>query len=328
VSSAPVGQAPIRVGRAPDFFIVGHPKCGTSALYAMLQKHPQLHMPLKESRFFATELRTRYHRLGPDRLPKTLEEYLAVFAGAGPEQKIGEASPSYLRSDHAAERIAELQPDARIIAILREPASFLRSYHLQSVHNHTETQKDFRKAIELEDARRRGRKIPRFSHGPEALLYSEHVRYVEQLRRFEEHFPKEQVLVLIYDDFRADNEATVGRVLRFLEVDDTVTLRTVNTLPLAHVRSHLLHQLGRVVKVARANPGASSPLLRTVNVAVPRRVHSDTIHALWRRATYGSPRAPDEELMRELRRRFKGEVLALSEHLDRDFVSLWGYEDL
>jgi Sulfotransferase family len=312
--------------RPPDFFIVGHPKCGTSALFQLLRGHPELHMPLKESRFFASELRTRYRRLGPDRLPTTLEEYLAVFAGAAPEQRIGEASPSYLRSQHAAARIAEVQPAAKIIAILREPASFLRSYHLQSVHNHTETQKDFRKAIELEDARRRGRKIPRFSHGPEALLYSEHVHYVEQLRRFEEHFPKEQVLVLIYDDFRADNEATVRRVLRFLEVDDTVALETVNTEPLPHVRSHPLHQLGRVVKVARSNPEAKSPLLRTVNVVVPRRVHSDTIHALWRRATYGPPRTPDREFMLELRRRFKGEVVALSEHLDRDFVRLWGYE--
>ena len=66
------------------------------------------------------------------------------------EQRVGEASPSYLWSEHAAARIAELQPDARIIAILREPASFLRSLHLQLLQTHVETERDLRKAIALE----------------------------------------------------------------------------------------------------------------------------------------------------------------------------------
>ena len=46
------------------------------------------------------------------------------------------------------------------------------------------------------------------------------------------------------------------------------------------------------------------------------------------RLFYGRPKPPDENLMLEVRRRFKGEVVALSEHLDRDLVTLWGYDDI
>jgi Sulfotransferase domain len=314
--------------RLPDFFIVGHPKCGTTALYRMLSQHPDLYMPLKESRYFAPELRTRFHRFGPDRLPHTLEEYLRLFTAAREDQRAGEASPSYLRSRHAAERITQLQPEARIIAILRDPASFLRSFHLQSVHNHTETQKDFGKAIALEAQRRRGKRIPRLSHSPEALMYSEHVRYVDQLRRFHAHFPREQVLVLIYDDFRADNRATVREVLRFLDVDETVAIEPSHVKPLPGVRSQTLHQMGRVVSVARRNRGSSSSLLRAANALVPGEIHSERLQSLWRRVVYTPPPVPDEGVMLELRRRFKGEVLAASEYLDRDLVTLWGYDEI
>ena len=82
-----------------------------------------------------------------------------------------------------------MAPDARIIAILREPASLLRSVHLQAVRNYDETERDFRKAIALEDSRRAGRNIPRLSQFPQVLMYSELIRYVEQLRRYHAVFP-------------------------------------------------------------------------------------------------------------------------------------------
>ena len=244
-------NAPAPTGRLPDFFIVGHSKCGTTALYEMLRRHPQICMPLKEPRYFSPELRSRYVRVGPGALPVTLEQYLELFARAGPEQLAGEASPQYLRSLTAAGRIAEAQPQARIIAVFREPASFLRSFHLQAVHNHVETVTDFRKAMELEDSRRAGRRIPRLSQAPQALLYSDHVRYTEQLKRFHAVFPPEQVLVLIYDDLRRDNEGTVRRVLRFLDVDDTVPVEPVQTGRLPAVRSPLLYRLSTGASMIR-----------------------------------------------------------------------------
>lgn len=325
VSRADVGR--VQGQRLPDFFIVGHAKSGTTALYEMLRRHRQIHMPdAKEPWFFATDMRPRFQppRVGVP--PQTLEEYVALFGNAGSEQLIGEASSSYLWSRVAAAHIAEVQPNARVIAILREPASFLRSLHLQLLQSHVEVKKDFRKAISLEQARRRGKHIPRRSYRPQLLQYSDHVRYVEQLRRYDALFPPEQMLVLIYDDFRNDNEATVRRVLRFLGVDDTASIDVLSANPSKLVRSQHLDDLVHSVSVGRG------PLSRaakaTVKALTPRALRRDALQAAQRRVVHGEPRPPDERFMLELRRRFKGEVVALSEYLDRDMVSLWGYDKL
>ncbi len=101
-----------------------------------------------------------------------------------------------------------------------------------------ETESDLARALALEPARREGRSMPRHTYWPQTLLYSEHVRYVEQLRRYREHFAPEQMLVLVYDDFRSDNEATVRRVLRFLDVGRTRRSRRARrTRPCARARS-------------------------------------------------------------------------------------------
>src|SRR5438876_879559 len=177
-------------GRIPDFFVVGQHKSGTTALYEMLRRHPQIYMPdVKEPWFFARDLPVRFQPSDP--LPETLEEYQSLFDAAMPEQRVGEATPSYLMSRAAASAIADVQPQARIIAILREPASFLRSLHLQTVENHAETETDLRKALALEGMRRQGKAIPRYASRPQELLYSEHVRYVEQLSRYRAVFPAE-----------------------------------------------------------------------------------------------------------------------------------------
>jgi Sulfotransferase domain len=309
-------------GRMPDFFIAGHQKCGTTALYMMLSDHPQIFMPqYKEPRFFAPELRPPLRHETPDR-PQKLERYLALFADAGTDQRAGEASPQYIRSPTAAARIAELNPAARLIVILREPADFLRSYHQQMVASHEEVEKDFRKAVELEPSRRA-------SAGedflPPQLLYSEHVCYAEQLRRLHASFPPEQVLVLIYDDFRADNEATVREVQRFLAVDDTLPLQPITTKPNKTVRSMRMHQLRRAVRRADFNPTQASPFARTLNTLVPKRVRRGALSKVYRTVAYAPPQPPDPGFMQELRRRYRHEVQAISEYLDRDLVTLWGY---
>src|SRR5438105_1053894 len=141
-SGEAVAATPATAARVPDFFIVGHAKCGTTALYKMLNAHPQIFMP--EYKWGAGKEPWYYSRDNPQpqtdgvrsvaftgRREVSLQEYTALFTGARADQLIGEASTSYLWSTSAAARIAHSRPDARIIAILREPASFLRSLHLQ-----------------------------------------------------------------------------------------------------------------------------------------------------------------------------------------------------
>jgi hypothetical protein len=311
----------------PEFFVVGHHKCGTSALYEMLRRHPQIYMPaVKETWYFASELRSPGQRRRRVERPETLDEYLSLFDDATPEQRVGENSPAYLMSNTAARRIGDAQPDARIIAILREPASFLRSFHLQCLRNHVETEKSFARAIALEADRREGRHIPRHSQRPHELLYSDHVKYVTQLQRYHAVFARERVLVLIYEDFRRDNEGTMRKVLNFLDVDDSAPIEVVEANPSYRVRSPQLHELVRSVYMGRG------PVSRKVKAGMTsltsRELRRRLLQMTLRRVVYGQPQSEDESVMSELRRRFKGEVVAISEYLDRDLVSLWGYDQL
>jgi len=312
--------------RVPDFFIVGHAKSGTTALYHMLRGHPQIFMPEgKEPWYLARELHVR----APPRregIAQTLDEYLALFERALPTQRIGEASALYLWSPTAADAIAQLQPRAKIIAILREPASFLRSLHLQLVESYVETETDFAKALALEDARREGREIPTHTYWPQTLLYSDHVRYVELLERFHRVFAREQMLVLIYEDFKRDNEGTLRTVMRFLEVDDQAPVQVVEANPTMSVRSQRVHELVHAVSVGHGPLSvAVKGALKTVT---PTGLRRKALRATQANVVYRSPPPPDELLMAQLRRRYKPQVVALSEYLDRDLVRLWGYDDV
>jgi len=312
----------------PDFFIAGHPKCGTTALYEMLRTHPQVFMPeLKEPWYLAEDMAARFQPPRSAEPPETLEQYMELFAEAEPSQLAGEASSCYLLSATAAERIAGLRPDAKIIAILREPAAFLRSLHMQLLRTHVEGERSFAKAIALEPARRAGKRVPRRSHRPQLLLYSDHVHYAEQLRRYHAVFPPEQVLVLIYDDFRADNDGTVRAVRRFLEIEEDLPVHAKDANPTVKaMRSQQLDELVNVVSVGRGP--VSLAVKAGLKAVTPRGLRQAAMDTAQRSLVMGKPQPPDEHLMLDLRRRFKGEVVALSEYLDRDLVSLWGYDSL
>jgi Sulfotransferase family len=317
--------------RIPDFFIVGHAKCGTTALYEALRRHPDIFMPRnKEPWYFARsnphpQLHGERSIEFTGRKKETREEYLANFAEARRGQLIGEGSTSYLWSDVAAAEIAKAQPSARIIALLREPAAFLRSLHLQRLTDHIESEIDFARALALDDERRAGREIPKYAFWPQTIIYSDQVRYVEQLRRYEEVFAPEQILVLIYEDYRHDNDATLKRVLRFLGVDEHPSLGLADThTTWKRVRSNRVNDLARMLNQGRG------PISGVLNSSIKRvttpAFRKQLLWPVYDRVLFGRPRPADEALMVEIRRRFKPEVVALSEHLDRDMVKFWGYD--
>src|SRR3954452_17434204 len=112
----------------PNFLIVGAAKSGTTSLYYYLKQHPQVFVsPVKEPKFFAYEGEKVVYR-GPGdaennrRLVNNLADYRALFGGANGAKAIGEASPVYLYSPKACERIRHYLPDAKLFVILRDPA--------------------------------------------------------------------------------------------------------------------------------------------------------------------------------------------------------------
>ena len=313
-------QALADTPRLPDFFLVGHPKCGTTALYEILKRHPEVYMPaVKEPTFFADELpKGNEYRSAP----KTLAEYYSLFESASPGECAGEATPLYLWSETAAQRIADLQPSAKIIALLREPTAFLRSLHLQFVQVHWETEKDLRNALALEPVRAEGRQVPPFCPAWQLLLYSRYIRYVDQLTRYSSCFPSSNILILIYDDLRDDNEAVIRQIWRFLGVDDSVPVNVLEPNPTVGIRFKRLYGVLYAVAVGRG--GVFGPLKKGIETVTPRGLRKRTV-ARARRGLTTTPPPQDEELMAELRVRYRPEVERLGEYLGRDLLSLWGY---
>ncbi len=138
-------------------------------------------------------------------------------------------------------------------------------------------------------------------------------------------FPREQVLVLIYDDFRADNDETVREVLRFLAVDESVPALTVDPNPTLGMRSQ---RLDSALHAVSHGEGPLGRVAKRASSIVPSGVRRSTLRAAQRRLAWGEPPAPDERLMRSLRLRLRPEVEGLSEYLGRDLVALWGYDEI
>ena len=133
--------------RQPDFFLVGAPKCGTTAMHVSLREHPDVFMPAeKEHNHFATDL-----------VPATdpyasREHYLALFRDASFEKRVGETSVFHLYSKSAAENIRAFHADAKILVMLRDPLEFVASYHSQMVWNGDAALADLAEALAAEIA--------------------------------------------------------------------------------------------------------------------------------------------------------------------------------
>jgi hypothetical protein len=195
----------------PNFFIVGAPKCGTTALYEYLRPHPNVFMPkVKEPHYFAKDL-------GTYPFVKTLEHYTSLFAESGGEHlRVGEASVYYLRSAVAIPNIHEFNPGARIIAMFRNPVEMLHSLHSQLLYWSEEVESDFEAAWRLQERRRQGLDLPPSSRGSFLLQYAEMGRFGTQTERLLTSFPRSQVKLILYDDFATSPQRVYDEVIAFL----------------------------------------------------------------------------------------------------------------
>jgi hypothetical protein len=204
-----------RTGKLPNFFIVGAAKCGTTSLYAYLKQHPQVFMPVhKEPLHFARDLEV------PDVwCVRDDQKYAQLFAHAAGADRVGESSVWYIYSKTAAQEIKSACPDAKIIVMFRDTVDMLYSLHGQHLWNCNEDIVDFEEALAAEADRRGGRRIPPEAHMPASLLYSEVGRFAEQLQRYYDVFGRENVHVILFDDFVKDTPGVFRKVCDFLEID-------------------------------------------------------------------------------------------------------------
>lgn len=232
----------------PNFLVLGAAKSGTSSLHHYLKQHPQIYMSrTKETYFFALEGQ-KVDFQGPgdqeaiNRPAITdIEGYLAQFRGVSSELAIGEAATMYLYSPTALARIRHHIPDAKLIAILRNPVDRAYSGFMHMVRDGRELLTDFAEALQQEEARMR--------NNWEHIWHYKHMGFYHgQLKRYFEVFDRDQIKVYLYEDLEANPVGVLQDIFRFLGVDDTfvpdTTLRhNISGVPKNKVSHALLNKL-------------------------------------------------------------------------------------
>ncbi len=200
-------------GLLPDFLIIGAGKSGTTSLDSYMNQHPDLFIsPVKEPNFFGYEMVD----INELELPETkehykesvtdLSDYQDLFREARPNQLKGETSNLYLYSDTGHQRIKHYVPDAKLIAILRQPAERLysRFLHLARV--------DLLPTPQFEDLFEKGNI---WWKRPDLINEGMYFRHLE---KFYTNFPKENIRVFLYDEFRSDPQKLMQDMYTFLGV--------------------------------------------------------------------------------------------------------------
>lgn len=219
--------------KIPNFFIVGAAKSGSTALQEMLNRHPNIYMsPIKEPHYFSDDIInndfiTLNKNLKKQRIEFDSEgniisrhqlyinnedDYLTLFKASCENHKIlGEASVSYLYSKVAAKNIYKFNPNSKIIIIIRNPIERAFSHFLMDLRFGNSKHTNFIAAVKSDfEKKNKGWGI---SH-----LYVELGLYFSQIQRYFEFFPKEQIRIYSYEEFKKNNQIIIEDICKFLEL--------------------------------------------------------------------------------------------------------------
>jgi hypothetical protein len=222
---------------------------------------------------------------------RTFDDFEAAFAGATDEPAIGEVSPQYFRCPTAARRIRERIPDVKLIANLRNPAERAFSGFLMRT----------RRGERVQSARR------------ELTAESSHVResfYFTRMKRFYDAFPREQIKVYVFEEFKRDPATTMEDLHGFIGVDpsfvpDTSPRYNPANLPKSRSLNRLFY-----------HPAA----IRTAQAVLPDRLHGMAKQV--RKLNLRPPPKIPADLRADLLELYRDDILRLEELLARD-LSIW-----
>jgi len=291
----------------PNFVILGAAKTGTTSIYRYIRQHPEIYMsPSKEPRFFAFENET-FDFKGPGddlEMAKTsLEEYQQLFANVVHEKAIGEATTMYLWSPKAAQSIKNHLPDAKLIAIARDPVERAYSNYLHLVQAGREPLANFSDAIQQEPRRIK-------EHWWPFWYYKDQGFYYIQLKRYFDLFDRSQIKVYLYEDLKTNPLALLQNIFQFLEVNDrfipNLAEKVRKSPPIA--KNKTLHSL-----VSQPNPFKSllKPLL-------PESLRQQVINKI-NQNNLVKQKVP-VELRQQLISEYREDILKLQELIDRDLT--------
>ena len=186
-------------------FIVGAPKAGTTSLHHYLNQHTDVSMSsVKEPNFFSSkEVESLFYN---SKCIDDSNDYHKLFS-IEKRQVRGEASVSYLYYEHVPKRIYDYNSEAKIIIMLREPIERAFSHYLMDCRLGFCSEK-------LEDIIDNPQSYPQYFQ-----QYLELGNYYSQIKRYQDIFGKEQLLVIFYDDFKDNTEKVMNCVFSFLEIE-------------------------------------------------------------------------------------------------------------
>ena len=295
----------------PEAYIIGAPKCGTTALAEYLSEHPLVSVSVpKESGYFATDL--------PGLSVVQHESaYLGLFR---PDAQVRvDASIWYLFSREAVTNILARRPDARFIVMLRNPVAMIRSLHGQLLRSLDEDERDLAQAWRWSGARCEGRMLPLRCRAPRTLVYTETAAFGEQLERLFEAAGRETVLVLFQEELKRDPSAVYRRALAFLGLPDDgrETFNVINSA--ASFRSETVQVLiKRDVPALKALARPIKKALKLESLGFRRGLDKFN-----RRAAKRDALLP--ELADEIGDHYRADMRRLSALLDRDLKAEFGW---
>lgn len=217
----------------PNLFIVGAPKCGTTAISKYLSEHPDIFFSRpKELHYFSDDINyhnNHYH---------DISDYLKVFQDATSEKVIAEGSVYYLFSATAIKNILAFNPEAKFIAMVRNPLTMAPSLHKQLYYNGDEYEKDFNKAWRREypDQERAA------CTDTQLIDYKNVCKTGRQLQRAFKQIPEKQLHIIVFDDFVNNTDHEFANALSFLGVKQITKKEFPRVNPATSVKSSLLHK--------------------------------------------------------------------------------------
>lgn len=302
--------------RTPNFFIAGAPRCGTTALYEYLSENPHIYMSqVKELNYFAFDF-PNVQKINFS----SQNDYLKVFEKANSQhQAVGEASPFYLFSEVAFQNIHSFDPNAKIIISLRNPVNFVQSFHQLNLSLLREDVPDLKAAWDLQERRKNGKQIPKSCREPELIQYGDLGKFGKYIKKLLEIFPRDQVMIIIFEDFAANPEEIYKNILTFIgaQYDGRTNFAPVN----ANFKNRSLF----IAKLLHPPQAIYQLFIKTISLFGVNFMKNVTLfyNRIEKLNVTDSKRQPlDPQFRKDLINYFRDDIQMLSTLIDRD-LSLW-----
>jgi len=273
-----------------NFIGIGAQKAATTWIFKCLEEHPDICVSNPKETFFFCE---------DDKFQRGAEYYKSFFLGCEERKITGEYTTSYLSTPGTAERIKKYYPDVQLIVCLRDPVK-----RAISTYNHLDF-KNITKKLNFKEA---------LVECPEIVEYGFYYRY---LRNYFDLFPRENILVLIYEDIEKDPGEFIEKIYSFLGVDDEFVPKGVNSK--VNTSAARSSSINKGINRLYLKKGNNFLMSRIIKFARRLGVNKYKIDATFKRNDYKNI---SEEEVQMLANIYKDDINNLKGLIKRD-LSVW-----